>query len=213
MPAGIFNFHVVVLVEFFARLNSHRELFTFIHFEIAGVGIDNEIRVDQFTMIVQQPVHAVEIAAFFIGGQRENQVAIGTVAFFFHADERGDEKRVAFFDVLGAAAVEVAVLLDELEWVHAPVFAVRFDDIEMADEEDWLAHAGAMNSRDEIALPRIGPEHLNVVAGESRAAQPCCHRLSGDGRAAHRICGVDLDELFENVVRHLPRGRVRLRAE
>ena len=87
---------------------------------------------------------------------------------------------------------------------------MRFDDIEMADEENRFARARAVNSRDEIALARIWPEHLHVIAGKSRTAEPRRHRVSGGGRVAHRISRINFDQLLENVVRHLPRGRVRL---
>jgi len=30
--------------------------------------------------------------------------------------------------------VEVAVLLDELKWIHGPVFAARLHDVQVADE-------------------------------------------------------------------------------
>jgi hypothetical protein len=45
-------------------------------------------------MIFQQPVDAVGRAAFFVGREREDQIARGPVALLFEADERGDQQRV-----------------------------------------------------------------------------------------------------------------------
>ena len=39
--------------------------------------IEHELGVDQVAMVFQQPVDAVEFAAFFIGSERQNDVAIG----------------------------------------------------------------------------------------------------------------------------------------
>ena len=59
-------------------------------------------------------------------------------------------------------------------------------------------------------LRSFGPEHLHVAAGKSGIAEPLRHGLRGGGDAAHRIGGVDLDQLFENVVGKLFGGVIDL---
>ena len=118
-------------------------------------------------VIFDEPIDPVEIAAFFVGGERENQIAVGLVVLFLHANELGDEDGVAFLHVVGAATVEVAVLFDELKRIGGPVFAAGFDDVEMSDEEDRFALAGAMDARDKIFLAVVGAGDDDVVAGEA----------------------------------------------
>ena len=44
----------------------------------AAIVVEHVLRVDQVAMVLQQPIHAVRIAAFLVGGQRHDEVAIGT---------------------------------------------------------------------------------------------------------------------------------------
>ena len=134
-----------------------------VSFEFAAVEIDAVFGVDPIAMIFHEPIDAVEIAAFFIGGEREDQIAVGLVVLFLHANEVGDEDGVAFLHVVGAAPVEVAVFFDELKGIGGPVFAARLDDVEMADEEDWFALAGAVDARDEIFLAVVGAGDDDVI--------------------------------------------------
>ena len=81
--------------------------------DAAGVGVEDEVGVDEVGVIFEEPVDAVGFAAFFVGGEGEDEVAVGDEAFALQADEGGDDDGVVVLHVLGAAAVEVAVLLDE----------------------------------------------------------------------------------------------------
>ncbi len=169
--------------------------------EFAAVEIDAVFGVDPIAVIFHKPIDAVEIAAFFVGGQREDQVAIGLVVFFLHANEVGDEDRVAFLHVVGAAPVEVAVFLNELERIGGPVFAARFDDVEMADEEDRFALTGAVDARDEIFLAVVGAGDDDVIASEAGIAQARGHRFGGGGYVADGVGRVDFDELLKDFAR------------
>ncbi len=82
----------------------------------------------------QEPVDAVRLAALFVGREREDEVAGGDEALALETNEVGDQDRVVVLHVLGAAAVEVAVALDQLEGVGVPLGLGRFDDVEMADD-------------------------------------------------------------------------------
>src|SRR5579872_7199453 len=149
-----------------------------ISFEFAAVEIDAVFGVDPIAMIFDEPIDAVEIAAFLIGGERENQVAVGLVVLFFHANEVGDKDGVAFLHVVCAATVEVAGLFNKLKRVSGPVFAARFDNVEMADEEDRLALAGAVDAGYEIFLAVVGAGDDDVIAGEAGVAQASGDRKS-----------------------------------
>ena len=151
-------------------------------------------------MIFEQPVNAIGGAAFFVGGEREDEIAIGLVILLLQANEGGGEKCVAIFYVARAAAVVVAVFFDELEGVHGPVFAARFDHIEMADEENRFLRAGAANARDQVAFARIRAEDVNVVGGKTGVEKALGHGVGGNRRTADRIGGIDFDQLLENVV-------------
>ena len=94
--------------------------------------------VDEVAMLVDQPGGAVELAAFFIGGEGEDQVAFGLVAFAVQAQEGGDQGGVGVLHVLGAAPVEVAVLLDKLKRIGVPVGAQGLDHVHVAEEEHGL---------------------------------------------------------------------------
>ena len=43
----------------------------------AGIGVQRELGVDQIAMVLQQPIDAVGFAALLIGGQREDEIAVG----------------------------------------------------------------------------------------------------------------------------------------
>ena len=53
----------------------------------ASVGIEDELGVDQIAVILEEPVDAVGFAAFFVGGEGEDEVAVGTIVFALQADE------------------------------------------------------------------------------------------------------------------------------
>ena len=91
----------------------------------AAAFVQAELGVDELAVILDQPLDAVVVAALLIGGQRENDVALGHEVLLLHAQQVGDEDRGHRLVVGGAAAVEVAVLFDELERIEIgrPVFA------------------------------------------------------------------------------------------
>src|SRR5450631_306540 len=144
-------------------------------------------------MVFQQPVDpAVGAAAFFVGGEGYDDVAIGFEAFLFVADHVGDPDGGLGLVVAGATAVEVAVLLDELERVHVPVFAFGFDDVGVGQEQDGLAGASAVVANDQIALLGNGAAYEDVGVGEA-----CGFEASSGGIGYRRgrtggVTGLDL---------------------
>ena len=148
VAAGIGHRQRVVGVDFFRCVQVHKQGLAFVRFDSAAIVIQNKFRIDQLAMVLQQPVSAIRLAAFFVGGEREDNVAVGDEAFLLHPDQRRDHDRVAVFHVLGAAAVVVAVLLHELKRVGGPVFAAGFDYVEMSDQKKRLVLAGTVQPDD-----------------------------------------------------------------
>ena len=122
-----------------------------------------------------------------------------------------DHDGVAVFHVLRAAAVEVAVLLDELKGIGRPVFAARFDHVEMPDQQHRLVLAAAVQAHDEVLLAVVRAQDLDVALGKSGVAKALRHGFRRGGHAADRVRRVDFDQLLENVVGELAGGVVNLR--
>jgi hypothetical protein len=206
VAAGIGHLEAEVLKDLFARLHFVGQVLPLAHVAAAAF-VDRVLGVDQIAMVLDQPVDAVEVAAFLVGGERENQIAIGRVAFLPEPNQVGDELRRHRLVVAGAAAVEEAVPLQEDERIERPVLALRFDDVEVGEQEQRLARPCTWSpgsrtpAQDEIALPRIRSEHLHVGGWEAGGLEPRRHRLGGLRVVADRIGGVDLDQLFEKVAR------------
>ena len=64
-------------------------------------------------VISEKPLNTVMLAAFFIGGERDNNVALGNESFLFQMNQGGDPDRGHCLVVAGAAAVEIIALLGE----------------------------------------------------------------------------------------------------
>jgi len=59
--------------------------------------------------------------------------------------------------------------------------------------------AGAMQPRDHVLFAIIWTEDLDVAFRKTRSAKTLRHRLRSSRHIAYRVCGVDLDQLFEHV--------------
>ena len=115
--------------------------------------VERVFGVDPIAMIFDEPVDAaVGAAAFFVGGEGDDDVAIGLEAFLFVLNQVGDPDGGLGFVVAGAAAVEVAVFFGEHEGIDGPVFALGFDDVGVGEEEERLLLAGAVVADDEVAF-------------------------------------------------------------
>jgi hypothetical protein len=73
--------------------------------------------------------------------------------------------------IAGPAPIKEAVLLEERERIERPVLALRFDDVEMGQQEKRFP-APSTQPRDEIPLFRIRSEHLHVGRWEAGVLQP-----------------------------------------
>ncbi len=170
-------------------------------FEFAAVEVDAVCGVDPVAVLLDQPVDAIVASAFFVRGEGQNQIAIRYQVFLFQANEIGHQDGVSGFHVIGTAPVEITLFFDELEGIGGPVFSAGFDDIEMADEENWLALSGAVDASNQIFLAVDRSRDKHVVAGEACIMETDSHCFSGGCNVADRVGGVDFDELLEYVVR------------
>ena len=154
VAAGVRHLEVEILVHLLARLDLVGQVLALPHVAAAAF-VDRELGVDQILVVLHQPVDAVEGAAFLVGRERQNQIAIGREAFLLQANQVGDELRRHRLVVARAAAVEEAVLLEERERIERPVLALGLDDVEMREQQQRLAaRAGAARARDQVALLR-----------------------------------------------------------
>src|SRR6185295_7859268 len=97
VAAGVEGFQLKVDVNLFAGLDGGAQALVAAFLELATVEVDAVLGVDQVAVILQQPVDAIVVAALFVGGEGENQVAIGSEIFFFQAHETGNQDGVALF--------------------------------------------------------------------------------------------------------------------
>src|SRR5258706_15530348 len=94
-------------------------------------------------MTLQKPIHSVKGSTLFIRGERQNDIALGHVTLPLKANQSSDQHGIVDLHVLSAAAIEVAILLNELERIGAPVARQRLDDIQMSNNQNRLESASA----------------------------------------------------------------------
>src|SRR5262249_28977933 len=181
-----------VNVVLLARLQTQKQAFAILGFEVAGVSIDAVFRVDQIAVVLNQPLHTVGLPAFFVGGEGQNQIAGGNPAFLLEPQKVCYKYGIALLDVRGATTVEEAVDLIEFEWVHGPVFAQRLDYVQMAEKQNWLALSAPMQAHHEILLVGQRPDDLDIFGSKAGGAKAGGHGLSSRGDIANRrVCCVD----------------------
>ena len=210
VPPGVQRFQLIIHVNFFAGLQSREQALVLVLFEFAAIQIDGVLRCDPVAVHGQQPIHAIGGAAFLVRSQREDQVAVGNIVFFLQANEARYQQSVAGLHVLGAAAVKIAVFLKKLKRIGSPIFAARFHNIQMPDEENRLARAAAVIAKHQILFVSARAGNLNILFVESGFPQPLGHGFGGGAHVADGVGGVDLDQLLEDLARQALIFRRRL---
>src|SRR5918994_6900583 len=114
MAALVADFQIEVAIELLGGLHGIEQLLAGT-LASAAAFVQAELGLDERAMLVDQPRDAVVVAAFFVCRERDDDVAPGLQAFLSIADQVGDEDRGHRLVVGGAAAVVIAVALDELE--------------------------------------------------------------------------------------------------
>src|SRR6266403_3264971 len=114
-------------------------------------------------MILEQPFDAaVRAAALFVGGEGDDDVAVGLESFLLVANQIGNPQGGLRLVVTRTASVKKTVLLYQLKRLHGPVFAFGFDDIGMGEKQDGFAVAGAVIANNDIALLRDGAAEKDI---------------------------------------------------
>ena len=75
------DLELIVRIEFRRVHLDDRGRFPVPGVDAASIGVQHVFGVDQIAMIFQQPVDAVRLSAFFVGGEREDDVAVKGVPF------------------------------------------------------------------------------------------------------------------------------------
>ena len=74
VAARVDHLELEILVDLLARLHLVGQVLAF-PYRAAAAFIDRQLGVDQVAVILDEPVDAVELTAFLVGGQRQNQIA------------------------------------------------------------------------------------------------------------------------------------------
>ena len=94
-------------MTYFSLTCTSLEIFLPSTFFAPAAFVQRKVGIDQVAVIFDQPVDAVvRAAAFFVGGERDDDVAVRLEAFAFVSDQIGDPDGGLRFVVAGAAAVE-----------------------------------------------------------------------------------------------------------
>ena len=126
-------------VYLFTRLHGTHQALAVETDRVARVHVDDVRRVDQVTMIREQPLDAVVIHPSFLAGREgDDQIAVRPIAFLLEPCERGDQNGGSILDILRATAVEESILFGEREGIERPILAARFDDVEVREKQDRL---------------------------------------------------------------------------
>ena len=164
-------------------------------------------------MVLDQVFDAAEFRRndFFIGGQRENEVAIQAHILLLQLNHDGDQCRRHCLVVGRAARVKVTVFLDQLEGIALPFFAFGVDGVDVGEQQQRFLRARAAQTRNEVAFFRPARRHDDLKVGGRKAAraQMRCHRLGRTRGIAAGVAGVDPDEFLVNLAQQLLFGRLR----
>jgi hypothetical protein len=199
MPAFVADFQPKIDYVLFAHLNVVGDPFAPGGFAPAAF-VQSVLRLNQVAFILEQPLDAVVgAAAFFVGRKRHDDVAVRFEAFAFITNEVGDPYGGLRLIVAGAAPIEVAVPLDKLKRIHAPVFAFGFHHVGVCQQQNGFEPAAALVADHQIPLGRNGSAHENGGCGEAGGSQAGGHGFRYRGGRAGRIARFDLDQFFVDV--------------
>ena len=112
------------------RLHVVRDLAPLFH-TAAATFVQRVLGRQQLGTVREEPGHTVRGPAFFVRRERDDDVAVGHDALGLHAEEDREMDRALILVVGDAAAIEGAVLLDELERGERPVLRIRLDHVDV----------------------------------------------------------------------------------
>src|SRR6185437_5929236 len=137
VAAGVGDFEAIVLRGLLTGLDLESDPVPLVVQLAPGTLIESELRIDELALMLAEPLRSVEGAAGFLTAREgELQGAARLEVLLFEANQRIDPDRRLGLVVDGAARVKVTVLLDELERIAGPVLALRFDDIDVSEQQN-----------------------------------------------------------------------------
>ena len=199
VAAGIGGFELKVLHLLFARLNVVRQFLAILDPSTAAF-VEGELSVDQVAVVLDQPIHAVRRAAFFVGGERHDDVAIRHELLGLEAHDEGEMDRTIIFVVADAATIEGGVLLNERVGRQRPVFRLGFYDVNVREQQHGLfAELLAAEAGNQVAFARRVGEDGDVGVRKASGFEVLGHGLSGGKRGAVALLRVDFDQLAKQI--------------
>ena len=207
-PPAIRHFQSKVLRSLLARLDFEQYTVPLgVEFARRSL-VHRESGIDQVALMGDQPLRAVECTGGLLAASESKlDGAAGAEVLLLEAHQRVDPDRGLGLVVDGTARVEGAVLLHELERVAGPVLALRFDDVDVRQEQNGLelGIAAGIHGDQSALLGVIGRrEGVQIRVGEARGLQTSRHALGGEGAAAARERRVGFDQLLVKI----PEGRL-----
>jgi hypothetical protein len=221
VPAGVGRLDAVMLRGLLADMDAGGEQIAMPVGAPAATLVEREAGGDQLGPVLRQPLGAIERrSALLATGQRQLDRAFGAIAALAEAQHRIDPDRVHRLHVGGAAAVEIAILLDHDIGVARPVGALRRDHVEMAEQQQRLQcfrRAGQDDDQPALLRPLGDREARDVGIAIAGAAQMPLDLVGQRGATAGGRAGVGLDELAievaETALIRRQRAALRLRRE
>jgi hypothetical protein len=133
MTARVLHFKNVVHRHLFADLNADAQGLAVLEAD-ARAFVQRELGVDEIAVVVDQPLHAhaISIEDLLVGLEHNEYVPIGFAAFPPVTNKVGNERGRHELIVACPAAVEEAIVLQQLERIDRPVLTLCFDRIEMS---------------------------------------------------------------------------------
>jgi len=115
-----------------------------------------------------------------------------------------EERRVPILHVDGAAAIEPAILLRELEGVDGPVLRLCIHDVQMTEKQHRFSRAFSVVTHEHVTLGRVieRRDENHIAFRKGRVQQMFLDNACCFGRAPIMGCP-DLHKFLEDVTREL----------
>ena len=152
---------------------------------------------------------------FLIGGEGDDQVAVGRISVFLQADKGAGQQRHARLVVHRAAGIEVSVFLDGLVGIAGPCLGGGVDDVHMRDKRDWSLGAaflaGIANDKtgDLFAVNRHRG-NIDLVFGEACGPQPVGKQFGLRPGLSIAFGCADLEDVFQKLAGGLAVGLIHI---
>ena len=117
-----------------------------------------EAGIHKVTMLLQQPIHSVAFAArFLVCREGDDYVALRSEMLALHPQQRCEDGRVLSLHVYGAAPVQPAVVLGQVELDHEVQSSTKLClyHVQMAQIQNRLALSATVEAGDNIAGARV----------------------------------------------------------